>query len=62
MFITDDIENCSDDSDRENSDKEIFNEENQILKFFLEKYKNFFNIGARKFHFPKYKIFLFFGL
>ena len=24
-----------------------------------EKYENFFNLGARKFHFPKYKKFLF---
>ena len=33
-FITDDIEISSDDSGRENSDKKVYNEENQIRKIF----------------------------
>ena len=47
-FVTDHREISSEESDRENSD-----EGNQILKCFLKKYKNFLNLGARNFDFPK---------
>ena len=55
-FITDEIENFSDDSDRDDSD-----EENQIQKFFLKKCQKLFNLWARKFRFQNYKNFFVFG-
>ena len=53
-FITDHIEISSDDSDRENSDEEYFNEENKIWKFLI--------FGVRKSYFSKYKDFFTSGL
>ena len=71
-FISNNAETSFNDSDKKDSDEENFNEKNSdeensckenIYIYFLEKYKNFFRLGARKLHFPKYKeIFVFWAL